>query len=324
MGQASHHVAVALLLAVVGSVPATAQTTYPDHPIRLVVPLAAGGGTDISARLVAKGLASQFGQQVVVDNRPGGGTVVADDIVAHAKPDGYTLLMGSTTLAINPSYRKDLPYDTEKAFAAVSQVSQEPYVVLTNPATGITSIQDLIAKAKAAPGTINFGSPGVGSGGHLAGELFKLESGVSLVHIPYKGNAPALTDLLGGRIQLMFATVLAATPYVEGHTLRALAVTGSDRSKALPNVPTVAEAGVPSYTATSWNGILAPAGTPAPIIQKLAAGIATAVAQPDVQRILSQSGAEPAANGSTAFTTFIAAEIGKWRKVLASSDIKLN
>ncbi len=303
--------------------PAAMAQSYPDHPIRLVVPLAAGGGTDISARLVAKELSSQFGQQVIVDNRPGGGTVVASEIVARAKPDGYTLLMGSTTLGINPGYRTDLPYDTEKAFEAVSQVSQEPYVVLTSPATGITSIQDLIAKAKAKPGTINFGSPGVGSGGHLAGELFKTEAGVNLMHIPYKGNAPALTDLLGGRIQLMFATVLAATPYIEGHTLLALAVTGPERSKVFPGVPTVAESGVPSYTATSWNGILVTGGTPAPIVQKLAAAIATAVNQPDVQKILLQSGAEPAAHGSEAFTHFIGDEIAKWRKVLTSANIKM-
>ncbi len=314
---------VAVLAVMAAHAPAMAQT-YPDHPIRLVVPLAAGGGTDLSARLVGKELARQFGQQVVVDNRPGGGTVVADEIVAHAKPDGYTLLMGSTTLAINPSYRKDLPYDTATAFAAVSQVSQEPYVLVTSPASGITSIRNLIARAKASPGSINFGSPGVGSGGHLAGELFKLDAGVNLTHIPYKGNGPALTDLLGGRIHLMFATVLAATPYIEGHTLRALAVTGPSRSKALPDVPTVAEAGVPGYTATSWNGILAPAGTPPLVIEKLAKGIAAAVVQPDLQRVLSQSGAEPAADGSVAFTSFIASEIAKWRQVLTGANIKMD
>ncbi len=249
--------------------------------------------------------------------------VVASEIVARSKPDGYTLLMGSTTLGINPGLRKDLPYDTQTAFTGVSQVSREPYVILTNPATGITSVQDLIAKAKTAPGKFNYGSPGVGSGGHLAGELFKIEAGVNLVHIAYKGNGPALTDLLGNRIQLVFATVLAATPFIDGHTLRALAVTGPTRLQAFPAVPTVAESGVPGYTATSWNGILAPGGTPAPIVQKLAAAIAAAVQSPEIERVLAQSGVQPAAEGPDALNKFLADEITKWKKVTAGADIKL-
>jgi len=288
----------------------------------LIVPFAPGGGTDIAARAVAQKLTQIFGQQVIVDNRPGAGTTIGTDIAAHSAPDGYTLLECSTSLAINPSLRRKLPYDALRDFTPVTLVVSEPYVVVTHPTFAAKSIKELIALAKAKPGQITFGSPGTGTGGHLAGELLKLLSGADITHVPYKGNGPALTDLLGGQINLLFATILPALPHVKAGKLHVLAVSGAKRTPLLPDVPTVAEAGVPGYASGSWTGVLAPAGTPRNIVTKLNAELVKGLRSPEMRDWFAKGGAEPVANTSAEFTDFIRNETAKWAKVIKAANIQ--
>ena len=313
---------VAGVVCAVSAVCAPAAETYPSRPIRLIVPFAPGGGTDIAARAVAQKLTQTFGQQVIVDNRPGAGTTIGTDIAAHSAPDGYTLLECSTSLAINPSLRRKLPYDALRDFVPITLVVSEPYVVVTHPTFAAKSIKELIALARTKPGQITFGSPGTGTGGHLAGELFKLLSGADITHIPYKGNGPALTDLLGGQINLLFATILPALPHVTSGKLHALAVSGSQRSSLLPNAPTVAEAGVPGYASGSWTGVLAPAGTPKDIVAKLNTELVKGLRSPDMREWFAKGGAEPVANTSAEFAAFIRSETAKWAKVIKAAQIQ--
>jgi tripartite-type tricarboxylate transporter receptor subunit TctC len=312
---------VAGAAALVVAMPVTAQN-YPTRPIRLIVPFAPGGGTDIAARAVAQRLTQAFNQQVIVDNRPGAGTVIGTDIAAHSAPDGYTLLQCSTSLSINPSLRKKLPYDALRDFTPITLVVSEPYVVVSNPMFAAKSIKELIALAKAKPGQITFGSPGTGTGGHLAGELFKLLSGADITHIPYKGNGPALTDLLGGQINLLFATILSALPHVKSGKLNVLAVSAVQRSALLPDVPTVAEAGVPGYASGSWTGVLAPAGTPKDIVAKLNTELVKGLRSPEMRDWFTKGGAEPVANTSAEFASFIRDETAKWAKVIKAANIQ--
>ena len=317
-------VAIVAALAVAGGALAQAPS-YPSKPIRLVVPFPPGGTTDILAREVAQKLTDAWGQSVVVDNRPGAGGNIGAELVAKAAPDGYTLLMGTVgTHAINSSLYAKLPYDHVKDFAPVILVADVPNVLVVNPALPVNSVAELIAYAKSNPGKLNFASSGNGTSIHLSGELLKTMAGVQMVHVPYKGSAPALTDLVGGQVQLMFDNLPSSLPQIKAGKLRAIAVTSATRAAALPDVPTVAEAGLPGFEATSWFGVLAPAGTPQAIVAKLNVEIARWLATPEAQERLRGQGANAAGGSPEDFAKHIAAETAKWAKVVKESGAKID
>ena len=317
-------IAMFAALAVVGGALAQAPT-YPTKPIRLVVPFPPGGATDILARDVAQKLTESWGQAVVVDNRPGAGANIGTELVAKSAPDGYTLLMGTVgTHAINPSLYAKLPYDHVKDFAPVILVAGVPNVLVVNPALPVNSVAELIAYAKANPGKLNFASSGSGTSIHLSGELFKVMAGVEMVHVPYKGSAPAVQDLIGGQVQLMFDNLPPSLPQIKAGKLRALAVTSAARAPALPDVPTMAEAGLPGFEASSWFGILAPTGTPPAIVAKLNAEIAKWLATPEAKEKLAKQGANAAGGSPEDFAKHIAAETAKWAKVVKDSGAKVD
>jgi tripartite-type tricarboxylate transporter receptor subunit TctC len=286
-----------------------ALAAYPDHPIHLIVPFAAGGGNDTVARLVSEGLATELGQAVVVDNRPGAGGVVGAEAAARAPADGYTLFLGGVgSHAINPNLHAHLPYDPIKDFAPISLIASAPLILVVHPSVPVHSVRELIALAKAQPGKLNYASNGNGSSSHLAAVMFASMAGVDMVHVPYKGLAPALTDLLSGRVQLMFSSVVAIVPHVKDGKLRALAVSSRQRLPLLPDLPTIAEAGVPGYQSSSWYGILAPAGTPPDAVAKLNAALVKVIARPDVRDALAKEGADPVGDSPEQFGAFIKAE----------------
>ena len=298
---------------------------YPTKPIRLVVPFPAGGATDILAREVAKHLTDAWGQSVVVDNRPGAGGNIGSELVAKAAPDGYTLEMGTVgTHAINASLYSKMPYDHVRDFVPVILVAGVPNVLEVNPALPVNSVQELIAYAKANPGKLNFASSGSGTSIHLSGELFKVMAGVQMTHVPYKGSAPALQDLIGGQVQLMFDNLPPSLPQIKAGKLRALAVTSAGRAPALPDTPTVAEAGLPGFEASSWFGVLAPAGTPPEIVNKLNAEIAKWLASPGAKEKLANVGANIAGGTPEDFARHIQAETAKWAKVVKESGAKVD
>jgi tripartite-type tricarboxylate transporter receptor subunit TctC len=301
---------------------ASAQA-YPTKPIRLVVPFPAGGTTDILAREVAQRITEAWGQAVVVDNRPGAGGNIGSELVAKSLPDGYTLLMGTVgTHAINPSLYAKMPYDQVKDFAPVILVAGVPNVLVVNPSLPVSSLQDLIAYAKANPGKLNFASSGSGTSIHLSGELFKVMTGADMTHVPYKGSAPALRDLMGGQVQLMFDNLPSSLALIKAGKLKALAVTSTTRAAALPDVPTVAEAGLPGFEASSWFGVLAPAGTPPAIVAKLNGEIAKWLATPEAKEKLLSQGATAAGGSPEDFARHIAVETAKWQKVVKASGAK--
>jgi tripartite-type tricarboxylate transporter receptor subunit TctC len=298
---------------------------YPAKPMRLVVPFPAGGTTDILARAVAQKLSKAWGQQVIVDNRPGAGGNIGSDLVAKATPDGYTLLMGTVgTHAINPSLYKNMPYDHVKDFAPVILVAGVPNVLVVNPSLPVHSVPELIAYAKANPGKLNFASSGNGTSIHLSGELFKAMTGVEMTHVPYKGSAPALTDLIGGQVQLMFDNLPSSLPFIKAGKLRALAVTSGARAAALPDLPTLAESGLPGFEASSWFGVLAPAGTPRDIVVKLNGAIAGWLASPEAKEKLLAQGAIAAGGTPEDFARHIGAETSKWAKVVKASGAHID
>lgn len=297
---------------------------YPSKPVRIVVPFPAGGTTDILAREVAQRLTQTLGQSFVVDNRPGAGGNIGAELVAKSPADGYTFLMGTVgTHAINASLYAKMPYDHVRDFAPVILVAGVPNVLEVNPAVPVSSVQELIAYAKANPGKLNFASSGSGTSIHLAGELFKVMTGVSMSHVPYKGSAPALADLAGGQVQLMFDNLPSSLQLIKAGKLRPLAVTSAQRSAALPDLPTVAEAGLPGFEATSWFGLLAPAGTPPEVIAKVNAEVAKWLASPEAKDKLASQGAIPAGGSSDDFARHIAAETAKWQKVVKASGAKV-
>ena len=303
---------------------ATGQSTYPTKPVRLVVPFPAGGTTDIIARATAQKLSEAWGQQVIVDNRPGAGGNVGSELVAKSAPDGYTLLMGTVgTHAINPSLYAKMPYDHVKDFAPVILVAGVPNVLVVNPELPVKSIPELIAYAKANPGKLNFASSGNGTSIHLSGELFKAMTGVQMTHVPYKGSAPALTDLVGGQVQLMFDNLPSSLAFIKAGKLRALAVTSTARAAALPDVPTVADF-VPGFEASSWFGILAPAGTPPAIIAKINGEVTKWLATPEAKDKLTAQGANAAGGSPQDFAKHIQAETAKWAKVVKDSGAKVD
>ena len=299
--------AIAALALMLACMPARAA--YPDRPLHLIVPFAPGGGNDTVARLVGERLAGELGQAVVIDNKPGAGGVVGAEAAARAAPDGYTLFLGGVgSHAINPNLHAHLPYDPIKDFAPITLIASAPLILVVHPSVPAHSVRELIALAKAEPGKLNYASNGNGSSSHLAAVMFASMTGIDMVHVPYKGLAPALTDLLGGQVQLMFSSVVAIVPHVKDGKLRALAVSSKERLSLLPDLPTVAEAGVPGYQSSSWYGILAPAGTPADIVAKLNAALVKVIARPDVREALAREGADPVGNSPEAFGAFIKAE----------------
>ena len=302
---------------------AGAQQIYPNKPVRFVVGYPPGGATDIIARTIAQKLTDGLGQQVLVDNRPGAGGIIGSEIVAKATPDGHTIVLVTTSHGVNPSLYGKLPYDTLTSFAPVIHVASLQLVLVVNPSLPAKSVKDLIALAKAKPGQLNFASSGSGQSLHLAGELLKTMAGIDIVHIPYKGSAPARTDLLGGQVQMMFESMIGVLPFVQSGKLRALAVSGAKRSPAAPNIPTMAEAGVPGYQASGWVGVLAPAATPKPIIIRLNSEIDKVLKLPEVADRLSNSGAEPAGGTPEQFAAFIRAEIAKWTRVVKLSGARV-
>ena len=315
---------ICAILAALLSVPAAAQN-YPSRPIRFVVPLAPAGAGDIVARTVAAKLSELWGQQIVIDNRPGANTIIGTDLVAKSKPDGYTWLLGvQGSLAINPATYPSLPYDPEKDFDAVTQMTVYGYVLVVHPALPVKSVAELIALARSRPGELAYGTSGNGGSNHLAGESFRLASGIRLNAIPYKGRAPALTALLAGDVPLMFDTLITSIPLLKAGRLRALGVTLPKRSGSLPDVPTIAEAGLRGYEFTAWQAIVVPVGTDKAVIGKIHADTIKVLALPDVKRKLVDEGAnELIGSPSDALTRLVHTDIQKYRKLIADSGIKI-
>ncbi len=296
---------------------------YPERPITLVVPYAAGGGNDVMARIVGEKMSKTLGQQIVIENRGGAGGSIATRMVARATPDGYTLGLGGTgTLAVAPTLYPNAGYDPRKDFAPVGLIATSALVVLVHPSVPAKTLKELIALAKSKPGQINFASAGVGSGMHLGTELFELMADVKLTHVPYKGTGPALTDLLGGHVSLFFSSLPSAIPLIQAGKVRALAVTSLKRSAVLPDLPTVAESGVPGYEAVLHYGIVAPAGTPKLIIAKLNAALREAVASPEVHEKIAADGAEPLASTPEEYAADIDREETKWAAIVKRSGAK--
>ena len=309
--------AIALAAATL-SLGAAAQA-YPTKPITIVVPFSAGGTTDILARLVGQYLTTELGQPVVVDNKAGAGGNIGGALAAKAPADGYTLFMGTVgTHAINAALYKKMPFDHVKDFAPLSRVANVPNLLVAHPSQPFKTVPEMIAYAKANPGKINFGSPGNGASPHLSGELFNAMAKVELTHIPYKGSAPAVTDLLGNQIAIMFDNLPSVIPHVRSGKLRAIAITTAKRSPELPDVPTIAEAGVPGYEAVSWFGLFAPAATPKPVLDKLSTALSKVLANPEVQKKISAQGGETVNETPAQFAAFIRSETTKWGKVLTT------
>lgn len=309
-----------LLLPLAGVLLAGAQS-YPTKPVRLIAPSSPGSGVDIVARIVAQKLSESLGQQVVVDNRAGAGANLGAEIAAKAAPDGYTLFMGTPAHAINAGLYRRLNYDIVKDFAPISLVTTGQYVLVVNPSLPAKNVKDLIALAKAKPGQLNYASAGSGNATHLAGELFKSLTKVNVVHVPYKGSGPALTDVIAGQVQFMFSNLTAALPHIKSGRLRALAVTGPRRTPTAPDIPTMIESGVPGYTVTSWFGVLAPAGATKEIVNRLNAELAKVMRSPDMKERLAGEGADPTSSSPAEFTAFLKTEIEKWGKVVKEAGI---
>ena len=305
--------------AVIAAASAQPQQTYPDRPIRVVVPLGTGGATDMTARLFGQKLADAVGQQVVIDNRPGAGGIIGADLAAKASPDGYTLLIGSTSHAILPGLHKKLPYDLVKDFAPVSLLVAYPLVLTVHPSVPAKSLKELIALAKAKPGQINYASQGNGSTVHLNAELLKSMAGINLVHVPYKGTAPQIIALLAGEASLGFNTLSGVLSHMKAGRLRALGTTGEKRIPSLPDLPTIVEAGVPGFETGVWAGVLAPAGTPRSIITKLHGEFTRILQFPETKERLAAIDFEPVGNTPEAFGAFIKEEVMKWAKVVKDS-----
>ena len=299
-----------------------AHAAYPDRIIKIVVPFAPGGGTDVVARTLAQEMSKDLGVTVIIENKPGAGTIIGTQAVATAEPDGYTLLMGTFANAVNPGLYAKLPYDQHRDLTAVALVARSFSIVVVNPKSPIKSIADLIAAAKAEPDKLSYGTYGTGTSAHLAGELFKHMANVNLTTVPYKGSAPAITDLIGGQIHVMFTTVASAAGLVEAGQLRALAVTSAERSPAFPNLPTVAEAGVPGYDAEAWYGLFAPAKTPPEIIERLNKAAANAVKAETFKKLSVNEGLILVASPPSELDRYFREEEDRWRKVIQDAGIK--
>ncbi len=301
-----------------------AQTSYPDKPIKLIVPFAAGGPTDMVGRLMAHGMEKELGQNIIVENKPGGGSNIGSEFVARAKPDGYTLLLGTVANATNMSIYNNLNYNTERDLVAITQFMSSPSVLVVHPSLPINNLNELIAYAKANPGKLSFASSGAGGSPHLAGEMLKLRAGIDLLHVPYKGASPALNDVLGGNVSMGFMTAAGALPSINAGKLRAIAVAGLERLPQLPNVPTMGEAGIADFEVSSWNGLFAPAGTPPVILQKLADAALKVITEPEMQKTFASHASLGVGGSPEQFKQYVHAEIVKWGKVAEAGNIKLN
>jgi len=316
-------IAIALTVAASLAAPTSFAQSYPTKSVRMIVPFAPGGGTDIIARLVAQDLSQAWGQSVVVDNRGGSGGVIGTNLAAKSTPDGYTMVLCSLGVSYAPALYSKLPYNTEKDLLPISMVATQPFVYVVIPAVGVNSMKELIALAKAKPGEIRYGSGGSGGSSHLGTELLRMMTGVDLVHVPYKGTGPALTAMLGGEIHVQLIGISSVVPHMKSGRMRALAVSGARRSAAAPEVPTVAESGIPGYEFDVWYGMLFPAGTPRAIVGKANAEINRVLKSPALAQRFAAVGLEPAGNTSEAFAKTIRSEIVKWRKVVQAAKIRV-
>jgi tripartite-type tricarboxylate transporter receptor subunit TctC len=311
--------AIGLAIAAAAS-PAVAA--YPERPVRLVVPVAAGGGNDIVARMIAQKLTESWGRQVVVDNRPGAATAIGAEIVARAVPDGYTVMLVSVSFAINASVATRLPFDSVKDFAPITLAARVPQILVVHPALPATSVSDLIALAKQRPGEINYASAGSGSSTHLAMELLLDKAGIALNHVPYKGTAPALTDLLAGQVQVMFDAIPPSLPHIRSGRIRPIAIGSAERSASMPDLPTVGESGVPGYAFTSWFGIFAPGGTPRALVDRLNGELVRIVRLPDIRERLLAMGVEPIGSTPDELGRHLAGEIKQWSDIVQRRHIR--
>ena len=295
---------------------------FPDRPIRVVLPTSAGSGVDITARAIAQKLAEAWGQQVIIDNRPGANGIIGMEAVAKARPDGYTLLQGFTSaLTINPYVYKSLPYDTFRDYAAITQTATNTMLLVANPTLPVRSVKDLVTLGKSRPGDLVYASAGIGNLTHLAGELLRAEAGLKVLHVPYKGETPAFTDLIGGQTAFMFSAALGVAPHIAAGKLRLLATCGEKRASAFPDAPTMIESGLPKVVVTGWGGWLAPAGTPPEIIQKVQRETARVLALPEMRERLGALGAEPVGSSAAEFAAFLRAEADKWSRVTRDAGI---
>jgi tripartite-type tricarboxylate transporter receptor subunit TctC len=310
--------AAGLLLALTTS---AAAQDYPTKPVRMIIPFPPGGSNDVVGRVIATHLGEKLGKQVVVDNRAGAGGVVGTELAANAPKDGYTILIISMAHAVNPWLYK-LPYDPIKAFTPISILASGPNVVAVNPTLPVNSIKELVALAKEKPGQLQYASAGVGSFQHLGGELFKLEAKVDMLHVPFKGGGPAMIDVIGGHTKLLFSSLVQTTPHIRSGKLKALGVGGLKRNPVLPDVPTVDEAGVPGYEAVNWWGLVAPAGTPAPIIERLHKAVQEVQSSPEVTKQFDSEGAEIVRMSPTEFGAYMVKEMAKWERVVKEGGIK--
>jgi tripartite-type tricarboxylate transporter receptor subunit TctC len=312
-------------LALAAPLSALAQSSYPDRPIKLVVGVPPGGTTDLVARLVGDQMSRVLGQSIVIENRGGAGGNIAAEMVAKAAPDGYTLFLAPIgTVAINPSLYANIPFDPLRDFAPISQLTSLPMVLLVNPSVPANNVKELIQYARSHPDKMTFGSGGSGTSTHLAGELFKMKTGIEMTHVPYKGNSPATTDLLAGRVLIMFDQIATGLPNVRAGKLKALGVTTAKRSEIAPDIPTLAESGVPGFDVDTWHGLVAPAGTPAAIIAKLNAAVVKALASPELREKFKAAGIEPIATTPEQFGAFLKSELARWHEVVKASGAKVN
>ena len=313
------------LVLLASALPVAAQTArdYPNRPLCIIVPQAAGSGVDLTARVVAQKLTDAWGQQVIVDNRPGANGIIGLEAGAKAKPDGYTLALGvPSSLTMNPYVYKTLPYDTLRDFVPITQIASNTFGLVINPALPVKSVKDLVALAKARPGELSYGSFGIGNQTHLGGELFSSQIGIRLLHVPYKGETPAVVDLLSGQTALIFTPMQGVVPHIRAGKLKLLATCGSSRARAFPEAPTMTEAGYKTIVITGWTGLLAPAGTPRDIVDKLQKEIAARLLVPETRESLASQGAEPVASTPEQFTAFIRTEMAKWSAVIRQAGLE--
>ncbi len=315
--------AVAALACAQTNAQGKSEANYPDKPVRFLVGQSPGGATDVVARAVAQKMTENLNLAVVVDNRTGASGSIAATMVSKGAPDGYNILIVSSSFSINPSLYTNLPFDPLKDFSTITLIAEAPFLLVVHPSMPVKTVADLIAAAKAKPDTLAFGSGGVGSSGQMAGELFKYLAGVKLIHVPYKGAGPALIDVIGGQVTMTFGSVISSLGHVRAGKLKALGVTSAKRARALPDIPTIAEAGVKGYATTTWYGALAPAKTGNSVVQKLNAEIKKALSAPEVGEHMAKDGAEPVGNTPQQFREFLTAEMSKWRDVVKHAGVKV-
>jgi tripartite-type tricarboxylate transporter receptor subunit TctC len=314
----------ACALALAGAAGIAAAQNYPTRTIRFIVPYVPGGGVDFVGRAVAQKLSETIGQQVVVDNRPGGGTNIGSELVARAAPDGYTLLVGGVPNSVNMSLYKKLPYDTVRDFAPVTRISTAPNILAIHPSVPVKTVKELIAMAKSKRGELTYASAGIGSSNHLSGELFRVMAGIEMTHVAYKGGGAAITDLISGQVSMYFGTTPSTLPHVKSGRLRALGLTGAKRSPAAPDIPTISEAGLPGYEQSAWHGLLAPANTPAAIVTRLNTEVVRALRSPDVAERFATQGVDIVASTPEEFAAFIRQDVAKYAKLVKAANIRID